>query len=148
MTIEPANKEDYPRLIEIWESSVRATHDFLPEDEINLLKPLILMHYFDAVELFCVKDMQGIIQGFCGTHEDNIEMLFVSPKLRGSGIGTLLTNNAIQHQGAAKVDVNEQNPQALGFYERMGFQVKSRSPLDGQGKPYPLLHMELVSRPS
>jgi putative acetyltransferase len=70
-------------------------------------------------------------------------MLFISPDARGSGIGKLLLNNAITNQGAFKVDVNEQNPQAIGFYEHMGFNVVGRSPLDGQGKPYPLLHLAL-----
>ena len=42
-----------------------------------------------------------------------------------------------------KVDVNEQNPQALGFYQHYGFEVIDRSPLDGSGKPYPILHMAL-----
>ncbi|WP_374755463.1 hypothetical protein [Runella slithyformis] len=45
-----------------------------------------------------------------------------------------------------RVDVNEQNPQALGFYERMGFAVISRSALDGLGKPYPLLHLQLLDK--
>ncbi|MGY0625916.1 MAG: GNAT family N-acetyltransferase, partial [Paraglaciecola chathamensis] len=44
---------------------------------------------------------------------------------------------------ATKVDVNEQNPKALGFYQRIGFKVVGRSELDGQGKPYPLLHLAL-----
>ena len=61
-------------------------------------------------------------------------------------MGARLTAYAIEHQGATKVDVNEQNVQALGFYEHVGFAVVSRSPVDGQGKPYPLLHMELAGR--
>jgi putative acetyltransferase len=39
-------------------------------------------------------------------------------------------------------DVNEQNGQAVGFYKRMGFTATGRSPLDGQGRPYPLLHLK------
>ena len=38
--------------------------------------------------------------------------------------------------------VNEQNPQARGFYEHMGFAVRERSELDEQGNPYPILFME------
>jgi putative acetyltransferase len=45
--------------------------------------------------------------------------------------------------GASTVDVNEQNPQAVGFYLHEGFQQVGRSPLDGLGKPYPLLHLSL-----
>ncbi|MFT9096710.1 MAG: GNAT family N-acetyltransferase, partial [Gluconobacter cerinus] len=85
----------------------------------------------------------GRILGFCGVHERNIEMLFISPESRGLGIGSLLLEYAVNNQGAVKVDVNEQNVQALGFYEHLGFNVVGRSPLDGYGKPYPLLHMEL-----
>ena len=144
MNIENVEKIDYSILIEIWEASVRATHDFLQEEDIVTLKPLILEHYFDAVDLKCAKDESDKILGFCGVHEGNIEMLFISPEARGSGVGSKLTDYAVNHQGATKVDVNEQNKQALGFYERVGFSVVGRSPLDGQGKPYPLLHMELT----
>ncbi len=70
-------------------------------------------------------------------------MLFIDPDARGQGVGRLLVQRATTTQGATKVDVNEQNPQALGFYEHLGFEVVGRSPLDGQGKPYPLLHMVL-----
>ena len=38
--------------------------------------------------------------------------------------------------------VNEQNPQAKGFYEYMGFEVYKRTELDEQGNPYPLLYMK------
>lgn len=143
MNIETVEKADYLKLIEIWESSVRATHDFLVEEDLQALKPLILEQYFDAVELRCAKNAQGEILGFCGVHDGNIEMLFISPDARGKGIGTMLTANAIHELGASKVDVNEQNEQALGFYLHIGFKVIGRSPVDGQGKPYPLLHMAL-----
>lgn len=81
--------------------------------------------------------------GFCGIHDGNIEMLFISPDARGKGVGALLAAYAIKSLGATKVDVNEQNEQALGFYLHIGFSVIGRSPIDGQGKPYPLLHMAL-----
>lgn len=116
MQLRPAASSDYSTLIEIWEASVRATHDFLPEAEIHALKPLILNHYFDAVNLICAVDQQGQILGFCGVAENNIEMLFISPESRGKGVGSLLLKHAIKQQGANKVDVNEQNQQALGFY--------------------------------
>ncbi|HGJ5875650.1 MAG TPA: hypothetical protein ACHBX0_03620 [Arsenophonus sp.] len=50
------------------------------------------------------------------------------------------------HQLAVnKVDVNEQNKQAIGFYQRHGFRVYDRSELNGQSNPFPLLHMWLVN---
>lgn len=59
-------------------------------------------------------------------------------------MGRLLVADAIHRLGATRVDVNEQNEQALGFYRRLGFEVVGRSALDGQGRPYPLLHMSIA----
>lgn len=143
VTVESVGKSDHLTLIEIWESSVRDTHDFLSEDDIAALKPLIFEQYFDAVDLRCAKSADGHILGFCGVAEGNIEMLFVAPEARGKGAGTLLCGYAIQNQRATKVDVNEQNPQAIGFYQYMGFSIVGRSEVDGQGRPFPLLHMVL-----
>ena len=99
------------------------------------------MHDHDPV----MHDGTRQIAGFCGVHDGNIEMLFIAPEARGSGVGRLLVAYAINRQGARRVDVNEQNAQALGFYQHLGFGVTGRSPLDGQGKPYPLLHMALAA---
>ncbi len=143
MHIQSAAKADHLKLIEIWESSVRATHDFLAEADLQALKPLILQQYFAAVDLRCAKNAQGEIVGFCGVHDGNIEMLFIAPDARRQGIGAMLAAHAVHVQGVTKVDVNEQNQQALGFYLHIGFKVTGRSAVDGQGKPYPLLHMAL-----
>jgi len=143
MKIDNVDPSDHIELIEIWEASVRATHDFLKEEDVLFLKPLILEQYFDAVDLRCAKDEFDKILGFIGVADGNIEMLFILPSYRGQGIGELLTDYAINDQGATKVDVNEQNPQAVGFYNHIGFRVVGRSETDGQGKPFPLLHMEL-----
>ena len=143
MTVEikKVTKEHYQELIDIWERSVRATHNFLPEENISELKPLILQHYFDAVELrYIAKNNE--IAGFIGVAESNIEMLFVDPKYFGQGLGSQLIKYALEELEASKVDVNEQNPGAIGFYEKMGFKKIGRSELDGQGNPFPLIHME------
>jgi putative acetyltransferase len=146
MKIVPVSRADYPALIKLWEASVRATHHFLPQAEIMALKPLILEHYFDAVTLHCARTEEGGIVGFSGLLGGKIEMLFVAPEARGGGVGRLLVEHAIDQGGVTQVDVNEQNEQAVGFYLKMGFTVTGRSALDGQGKPYPLLHMALAMR--
>ena len=141
--IVPVSKNDYQDVIRVWEDSVRATHDFLSDDDIEFLKPLILNEYLDAVTLAGIKDDAGMVIGFLGVAEGNIEMLFVDPKHRGKSVGSKLLEYAVNSLKATKVDVNEQNGQAVGFYKHRGFNVIGRSPLDGQGKPFPLLHMTL-----
>lgn len=40
--------------------------------------------------------------------------------------------------------MNEQNPQAVGFYEHLGFTVYQRTACDEAGDPYPLLYLRLA----
>jgi len=141
--IHTPKQSDYPELTAVWEASVRATHDFLPESYILLLKNLVLTHYLDAVMLICTKDARQRITGFAGVAAGKVEMLFIDPQHRGEGLGRQLLHYALQHLNADELDVNEQNPQALGFYFKQGFEVVGRSEHDGMGQPYPLLHMRL-----
>ncbi|MFD1142404.1 GNAT family N-acetyltransferase [Larkinella insperata] len=135
---------DYPEVVDVWEASVRPTHRFLTEEDIQFFKPLILNEYLKTVALVGVRDEQGNLMGFLGTAQDKIEMLFVHPAAMGKGIGKTLMDYAIHQLEATKVDVNEDNPQAVGFYKHRGFQVLSRSEVDPAGKPFPILHMALV----
>lgn len=134
---------DYQELTQVWEASVRATHDFLPDSYIELLRNLVLTRYLDAVMLICTRDKQQHITGFAGVAAGKIEMLFIAPQHRGEGLGKQLLHYAMEHLNADELDVNEQNPQALGFYYKQGFEVIGRSAVDGMGQPYPLLHMRL-----
>ncbi|MDB6143682.1 MAG: acetyltransferase [Pseudomonas sp.] len=144
--IHTPRQSDYPELARIWEDSVRATHDFLPDSYIAILKNLLLNQYLDAVMLICAKDTRQRITGFAGIAGGKVEMLFIDPEHRGQGLGKRLLTHAIEHFHADKLDVNEQNEQALGFYLKLGFEVYGRSEMDGMGQPYPLLHMRLKER--
>ena len=86
MIVQPSIN-DYEMLINIWENSIRATHDFLKEEDLQFYKPLILSEYFHQVNLFCHKDSNLEITGFMGIMDDNLEMLFIHPASRGKGIG-------------------------------------------------------------
>lgn len=141
MKIEPAVPSYFERLVAIWESSVRATHHFLQESDIAALRPLLLNAYLPNLNVVIARDETGAIHGFLGVDENRIEMLFVDDASRGKGVGSLLLRYAIDHFGANEVDVNEQNPQGVGFYQHKGFVQVGRSELDGQGNPFPLLHM-------
>ncbi len=140
--IQVANSSQYDGLITIWESSIRATHDFLPESDIERLKPLIKNQYMPNVNLLvAVNDLQ-VPLGFIGTYENRIEMLFIDASKRGQGIGRQLLEYALNELQIDEVDVNEQNPQAIGFYQSMGFSIVGRSETDGEGNLYPILTMK------
>ena len=140
--IERASKLDFHALLELWESSVRATHHFLSEQNIEQLRPIVLEQAFPNVEMFLTRDRQGKIAGFIGVDNQSVEMLFISPHCFRQGIGKKLMYFAENQLATNKVDVNEQNPDALKFYLALGYEVKNRSPLDGQGNPFPILHLE------
>jgi putative acetyltransferase len=144
--IDTISKDEFPELVAVWEASVRATHLFLKEEDIAYFRPLILNTYLHAVELRCVRNAENQIIGFSGVAEQNLEMLFIHPHERGNGVGRTLLVNAIDEFNVNKVDVNEDNPQAVGFYEKFGFTTYKRSALDASGKPYPILHMKLKEK--
>lgn len=135
-------------LIEIWENSVRATHTFLTDEEINAIKayvPQVIENVENLIvaEIENENDKDNKIVAFVGVENRKIEMLFVDNDKRGRGIGKKLVEYAIEKFSAETVTVNEQNPQAVGFYEYMGFETYKRTDLDEQGNPYPILYMKL-----
>lgn len=143
MKIEAAHPAQFERLVAVWESSVRATHLFLLESDIAALRPLLLNAYLPNLTVVVARDEDGVIHGFLGVDENRIEMLFVDDASRGKGVGKMLLQYAIAEFGVNEVDVNEQNPQGVAFYRHMGFRQVGRSERDGQGNPFPLLHMKL-----
>lgn len=132
---------DYPCLTKIWESAVLNTHDFLKQGDFNYYKEQ-MPTYLEHVTLFGYEE-QDALMGFMDILGENLEMLFVHNNSRGKGIGKKLIRYAIDHLKVTKVDVNEQNLQAVGFYKYIGFHILKRSTLDSQGKAYPILHMGL-----
>lgn len=140
--IRIAISEDYPRIMEIWESAVKATHDFLAEEDFNYFKEIIPRDYLPNLEVYLIT-VNNEPQGFASVAEGNLEMLFIHNDARGIGLGKKLYQFMKEKTGLTKVDVNEQNPQAIGFYEKMGFKTIGRSEKDGSGKDYPIIHMSL-----
>jgi putative acetyltransferase len=130
-------------LLALWERSVRATHEFLTEDDIVGLRPHVAEALGDdALELWVLADANDVPIGFMGLVGDDIAALFLEPAHRGTGGGRRLVEHAQALRGGElTVDVNEQNPAATGFYEALGFVVDGRSPLDPDGRPFPMLHM-------
>ena len=131
------------QLLEVWERSVRATHLFLSADEVAEIKPYVPQALREIPHLVAAWRADGAPAGFLGVDGRKLEMLFLAPEERGKGLGRKLVQYGMERFGIREVTVNEQNPQARGFYERMGFRVCQRWELDEQGRPYPILKMRL-----
>jgi putative acetyltransferase len=132
-------------LLALWEASVNATHHFLTKKDILLIKPFVKASLAEIPSLTYVAESDGLPIGFMGVDGDKIEMLFISPASRGLGLGKRFIDYAVHTLGVRYVDVNEQNVQGVGFYEHAGFKLFKRSEYDGQGNPFPLLHMKCVA---
>lgn len=141
--IEPIDRrgENTPRLLEVWETAVEATHTFLNRDDIRLIKPEVEQGIAAVQHLYGFFDDDSLLQGFIGVDGPKTEMLFVHAGARGRGIGKQLLAFALRDLDARYVDVNEQNAQGVGFYRHMGFVVAGRSNCDDQGRPFPILHL-------
>ena len=78
---------------------------------------------------------------FMWLEDGDMQALFVHPDQHGQGLGAALVRHGLGLHPHMGTDVNEQNAQALGFYEKMGFRRTGRSELDSQGRPYPSIHL-------
>lgn len=138
--------ERTPRLIEqicsVWEKSVRATHKFLSCGEIDEISKYVPEAVKNVPSLI-VAEKDGIITAFMGIDKNKLEMLFISPCEIGKGLGKKLLLYGINNYSVNELCVNEQNPNAIAFYNKMGFSVYKRSGTDEQGMPYPILYMRL-----
>ena len=128
-------------LLRVWESSVRATHLFLSEQEIENIKRYVPQALREIPNLLIAENEAGMPVAFAGVSGRKLEMLFVAAEERGRGIGKKLLQYAADAYAVNELTVNEQNPQAIAFYKHMGFTIVKRTTADEQGNPYPLLYM-------
>jgi putative acetyltransferase len=140
VTLRPALATDTDRLVGVWRAAVEATHHFLSPADIDDLEYRLPREFVPAVRV-TVAEIDGAFVGFSGTAANRLEMLFVDPSVHGRGVGTVLLEHAVEHAGVDELDVNEQNPGAVEFYRRRGFEQFGRSPVDSDGRPFPLLHL-------
>ena len=143
ITINERNSDLILQLVNVWESSVRATHLFLSSQGIEEIKKYVPQALVTIANLVVAVDKDNLPVAFMGIENEKLEMLFIAPEERGKGLGKRLIRYGIENYSINEVTVNEQNPQAIGFYERMGFKTYKRTEHDEQGMPYPLLYMKL-----
>ncbi len=131
------------QLLDVWERSVRATHLFLSDAEVERIRGYVPQALAGVARLIVAEDRTGSPAAFMGVENGRLEMLFLAPEERGMGLGRRLLEYGIRNYGVREVTVNEQNPQAVGFYEHMGFTAWKRTDRDEEGGPYPLLYLRL-----
>jgi len=138
--IRMSRPSEATEIIKIWQSSVDATHDFLTAHDRKEIETEVV-GFFSETPVWVASNQCDQPLGFMFLHEGHLEALFVDASARGLGVGKRLISHALTLHPDLSVDVNEQNQQAVGFYQHMGFQVSGRSERDNQGRPYPLLHL-------
>ena len=141
-------------MLKIWEDSVRASHFFLKDNDIAEIKEEVKTAFSSLTNILVAK-IGGEFSGFIGVSEKTIEMLFVSPKFFGIGLGKRLILEAINaffaEQDKILVDCNEENKKGLHFYQKLGFNRYGRSDKDTSGRDFPIINFvitkkELVSK--
>ena len=128
-------------LLIIWEASVRASHHFLTESDILDLYPQA-EEAIRQIDTLLVTDYDDSLIGFMGIQSGKIEMLFLHPDHFRKGIGRILIQKAFDEYDVQYVDVNEQNPSAVKFYEETGFRTFRRDAVDDYGNPFPIIRMK------
>ena len=140
---EERNETLITALLNVWEDSVRATHDFLSVEEIAKIREFVPQALGGIAHLVIESDENEMPIAFMGIENGRLEMLFIKSGERGKGLGKRLLKYGMENHDVDELAVNEQNPQARGFYEHMGFKAYQRNELDDQGNPYPVLYMRL-----
>ena len=138
-------------LTDLWEASVRATHDFLAPEDIAFFRQMVRQEALRGVELYVIRkpDSKAPETGTSAGQENRHESR-TSGKTGESRRPEGLDENVeylVRERGIRQVDVNEQNTQAAGFYARLGFRVTGRDATDPSGRPYPILHLSLGETP-
>ena len=140
---EERNENLIKEILNVWEDSVKATHQFLSNEEIENIKKYVPQALKEVEHLIVEEDENHKPIAFMGIEKNKLEMLFIKNSKRGKGLGKKLLNFGIEKYSVNELAVNEQNPEAKGFYEHMGFKVYKRNELDDQGNPFPVLYMKL-----
>lgn len=141
--IKEKNSSLISQSLEVWEDSVKATHLFLSNDEIKNIKEYVPQAIWGVSHLVIIENENNQSITFMEIEDRKLEMLFIRNSKIGEGLGKKLLNYGIENYNVNELVVNEQNLNAKGFYEYIGFRTFKRTELDEQGNLYSILYMRL-----
>ena len=114
---------DTEQVMKLWLSGNKDAHFFVPEgyrhshfDEVQ--------EALSAAKVF-VWETDGSITAFIGMADNYIAGIFVDEKCRSMGIGAQLVTYVKQRYDSLSLKVYQKNVQAVMFYQREGFSIRS-----------------------
>jgi len=124
--LRPATAADRPAMADLWVASWVRT---LPEIDFEARRPWLAAHLDTlAAEgaLIRAAEREGIVAGFVAIHPATgyLDQIAVAPAFWGQGAAEALMAEAKRLSPAlVALDVNQENPRAVRFYEKMGLAI-------------------------
>ncbi|MFS8041778.1 GNAT family N-acetyltransferase [Xanthobacter sp. AM33] len=137
-TLAPALPAHRPAMAQLWVESWART---LPEIDFEARRPWLERHLDDLAAggalIRVALDPDGAVAGFVVIHPGTgyLDQLAVAPRVWGRGAAEALMDEARRISPAlVTLDVNQDNPRAVRFYEKMGLAVVSEgeNPMSGR----------------
>lgn len=136
-SLRPATADDRPVLADLWVASWVKT---LPEIDFEARRPWLDSHLDELAAggaLIRVAAAEGQLAGFVVIHPGTgyLDQIAVSPTFWGRGAAEALMAEAKAiSPSLVALDVNQENPRAVRFYEKMGLAItgEGENPLSGR----------------
>lgn len=114
---------DTEQVMKLWLSGNIEAHSFVPEKYWQ-------SHFKEVQEALqqadvWVYNIDGNVHGFIGLINEYIAGIFVDKNYRSKGIGTQLVNFVKEKYDTLSLNVYQENPRAVAFYQSKGFAVLS-----------------------
>ncbi|MFG1342807.1 GNAT family N-acetyltransferase [Xanthobacter autotrophicus] len=137
-TLAPALPTHRPAMAQLWVESWVKT---LPEIDFEARRPWLESHLDDLAAggalIRVALDGEGAVAGFVVIHPGTgyLDQLAVAPRVWGQGAAEALMDEARRISPAlVALDVNQDNPRAVRFYEKMGLTIvaEGENPMSGR----------------
>lgn len=136
-TLRPATASDRRAMADLWVASWVKT---LPEIDFEARRPWLTNHLDELTAggaLTLVADSAGVVAGFVVIHPGTgyLDQIAVGPAFWGKGAAEELMDAAKRLSPAlVALDVNQENPRAVHFYEKMGLAItgEGENPMSGR----------------